>query len=71
MQCPDCGEKMHLHAIRVRLQLPRSNGGESETIELQDALCTVDLMNPARSVKLVGYMCPSLRCGRYVITPEG
>jgi len=60
---------MHLHQLRVRLRLP-GKAGEEETVEVGDALVSVDMINPTRALPLVGYMCPNLRCAQYVITPE-
>jgi hypothetical protein len=71
MNCPKCGEKMHLHELRVRVQLPGKDGEKAEVIETRHGLVSVDVVNPTRAIPLVGYMCPNLRCGMYVITPEG
>jgi len=70
MNCPKCGEKMRLHQLRVRLQLPAQEGGKAVEVEQGDALFTVDVLNPTRALPLVAYMCPNLRCGEYLITPE-
>ncbi len=70
MNCPKCGERMHPHQLRIRLELPGEDPEEPVALERADALVSVDLMNPTRALPLEGYMCPSLRCGTYVIGPR-
>ena len=61
---------MRPQELIIRLELPHKEGEAAATLEAANAIVARDLAGHGRGMPLMGYLCPSLRCGTFVIRPE-